>query len=99
MAAPHVEFATTNVATAGTAVQIANTGRKVLKLWVKPHEGNSGVTYLGDSAVSATVNGWSMATAEDYTLLDFTEAPPEQSFFYVDAATDADKVDTIWLLE
>jgi len=101
MAGPHVEDYTTNVPAAGTAVQIANTSRKVLKVWVKPQEGNSGVTYFGDSAVeaSSTVKGWTMSTTEPAQLFDFTEAPPLQSHFWVDAATTDDKVNTVWLLE
>jgi hypothetical protein len=99
MAAPHVEFFTTDVPSAGTAVRIANTARKVLKVWVKPSEGNSGVTYFGSSAVSATASGWSMSTTEDWAMFDFSGAPPLQSIFYVDAATNGDNVDTIFLLE
>ena len=107
MAAPHVEFYTTDVPTATTAVQIANTSRKVLKVWVKPHEGNAGITYFGDSAVAAA-KGWSMSNVVDAVphLFDFTKDPPFavyhlplQSDFYVDAATSADKVDTVFLLE
>jgi hypothetical protein len=102
MAAPHVEFYTTNVPNAGTAVRIANTTRKVLKVWVKSHAGASGITYFGTSSVSSTVAGWSMETPADYSVaqeFDFSAAPPTQDIFYVDAATNNDKVDTVFLLQ
>ena len=103
----YFEVYTTDVASAGTAAQIANTSRKVLKVWVKPHEGNAGVTYFGDSAVAAA-KGWSMSNVVDAIphLFDFTKDPPFaayhlplQSDFYVDAATSGDDVDTVFLLE
>ena len=103
MAAPHLEFYSTNVPTAGTRVQIANTPRKVLKLWVKPHYANSAECFIGDSSVSSTVNAWTMMvpnTARDGSYqFDFTEAPPEQSTFYVDVVTNGEKVDTVFLLQ
>jgi len=99
MAAPHIEFYTTDVPSAGTAVQIANTSRKVLKVWVKGHEGNTGNVYFGSSSVSATAAGWSISNAEDGHEFDFTGHPPLQSTFYVDAATNGDDVDTVFLLE
>ena len=101
MAAPHVEFYTTDVPSAGTAVRIANTARKVLKVWVKGAEGNAGNTYFGDSSVSASASGISLPNVADAKShpFDFTEAPPEQSIFYVDAATSGDNVETVFLLE
>ena len=101
MAAPHVEFYSTDVPSAGTAVQIANTARKVLKVWVKGAEGNAGNTYFGDSSVSATVSGFSMPNVADgkWAEMDFTAAPPLQSIFYVDAATSGDNVETVFLLQ
>jgi hypothetical protein len=106
MASPHVEFYMTNVPSSGTAVQIANTSRKVLKVWVKPHDGNpAGKIYFGDSSVSATASGWSMENGTDARphvigqLFDFTEAPPLQSTFWVDASTNGDDIDTVFLLE
>jgi hypothetical protein len=99
MAAPHFYPFTTDVASAGTRAQISDSSRKVLKVWVKPHEGNSGVTYFGDVTVSATVGGWSMSTTEEGQMFDFSLAPPTLDSFYVDAATNGDDVDTIFLLE
>jgi hypothetical protein len=100
MAAPHLEFYSTDVPSAGTQVQIANTPRKVLKVWVKPKEGNSGISFFGSSAVSATTSGISMpATTGPLIPIDLGKHPVEQSTFWVDVASSADNVETIFLLE
>lgn len=101
MAAPHVEFYSTDVPTATTRVQIANTSRKVLEIWVKGAEGNAGNTYFGDVTVSATAGGFSMPNVVDakWNHFDFSKAPPLQSTFYVDAANNGDNVETVFLLE
>ena len=101
MAAPKVEFYSTDVSSAGSRVQIVNNPRKVLQIWVKGAEGNAGNVYFGDSSVSATVCGFSMPNVVDgkWNHFDFTKSPPLQSFFYVDAATSGDNVETIFLLE
>ena len=101
MAAPHVEFYTTDIPSAESAEQIANTSRKVLQVWVKGAEGNAGNTYFGDSSVSATAGGFSMPNVADakWNHFDFSKAPPLQSLFYGDAATSGDNVETLFLLE
>ena len=104
MAAPHVEFYATDVPTAGTRVQIANTSRKVLKVWVKGSDGNAGNVFFGDSSVAGSVSGITLSesTTEkqaDFYPFDFTEAPPLQSTFWVDAANDGDNVESVFLLQ
>lgn len=99
MAAPHIEFFTVDVPDAGTAVQVANTSRKVLKAWVKGSRDNSADVYFGDSSVSVTTSGMSFNNTEVAQLFDFTEAPVLQSTFYVDADTNGDNVDIVMLLE
>lgn len=101
MAAPHLEFYSTDVGTAANRVQISNTPRKVLEYWVKGAEGNAGTTYFGDVTVSATASGFSMPNVVDakWNHFDVSKAPPLQSIFYVDAATSGDNVETVFLLQ
>jgi len=51
---------TTNVATAGTEVQISNTTNKVRWIKVKALAANSGIAYFGVSDISAT-NGYELS--------------------------------------
>ena len=83
---------TTTVTTAGTEVQISNTTNRVRKIQAKALAANSGITYLGVSDVSAT-NGYELSAGNTITL-DFADAGGTVPFstFYVDAATNGDKV-------
>ena len=83
---------TTNVATAGTEVQISNTTNKVRWIKVKALAANSGKVYLGVSDVSAT-NGYELSAANEIEI-NFGEQGGTVPFstFYVDSASSGDKL-------
>ena len=83
---------TTTVSTAGTEVQISNTTNKVRWLKVKALPANSGKVYLGVSDVSAT-NGYELSAGNELEV-SFAELGGTVIFstFYVDAATNGDKL-------
>ena len=88
---------TTDVATAGTQVQISNTRDKVLWIQFRAPSANSGLTYVGRADVSAT-NGYTLGAAGDVDsvlTLNFGTygGSIELSNFWVDAATDGDDID------
>ena len=87
-----LDAGTTTVATAGTEVQISNTTNRVRWIKVKALAANSGITYFGVSDVTAT-NGYELSAGNTITL-DFADAGGTVPFstFYVDAATNGDKV-------
>ena len=85
-----------DIPSAGTAVRLLNTSNRVLWIKFTAPAANSGLTYVGDSAVSAT-NGYPLTAAGgvDATLeLNFEAAGGSvlMSTFYVDAATNGDDV-------
>ena len=80
----------TDIPTAGSAVQISNTSDRVKSISVQGDRDNTGNVYFGVSDVSAT-NGWEMAPGEDKTV-NFGEGSVLFSKFYVDAATNGDDV-------
>ena len=87
---------TTDVPTAGTAVQLSNTADRVKKIQLHGRAGNSGIVYFGGSDVSST-NGWEVAV--DGTLsLDFGSGSVLFSTLYADAATNGDDVDWVVIL-
>ena len=83
---------TTNVATAGTEVQISNTANKVRWIKVKALAGNSNKVYLGVSDVTAS-NGYELSAGNEVEI-NFGDQGGTVPFsvFYVDAATNNDKV-------
>ena len=83
---------TTNVATAGTEVQISNTANKVRCIKVKALAGNSNKVYLGVSDVTAS-NGYELSAGNEVEI-NFGDQGGTVPFstFYVDAATNNDKV-------
>jgi len=83
---------TTNVASAGTRVQISNTTNRVRWIQVKALAGNSGLVYLGVSDVSAS-NGYELA-ATNTIEINFADSGGTIAFssLYVDAASNNDKV-------
>ena len=83
---------TTTVSTAGTEVQISNTTNKVRWIQVKALAANSGIAYLGVSDISAT-NGYELSAGNTIEV-DFGDQGGTVPFstFYVDAATDGDKL-------
>lgn len=72
-------------------------------MWIKftAPTANTGLTYVGDSAVSAT-NGYPLGAAGgvDATLeLDFRPGSVAMHTFYVDAATNGDDVAYVVIYE
>ena len=83
---------TTNVSSAGTRVQLSNTTNRVRWIKVKALAGNSGMIYLGVSDVTAS-NGYELSASNEIEI-SFTDQGGTVPFstFYVDAATNNDKV-------
>ena len=90
---------TINVGTAGTRVQVSNTTQKVRWIKFSAKTGNSGITYVGISDVAAA-NGYELS-ANDSLELNFGEHGGSEvlNVFYVDAATNNDKVDVAMILD
>ena len=90
---------TTNVATAGTEVQISNTANKVRWIKVKALAGNSNKVYLGVSDVTAS-NGYELSAGNEVEI-NFGDQGGTVPFsvFYVDAATNNDKVSWVVILD
>ena len=90
---------TINVGTAGTRVQVSNTTQKVRWIKFSAKTGNSGITYVGISDVAAA-NGYELS-ANDSLELDFGAHGGSEvlNVFYVDAATNNDKVDVAMILD
>ncbi len=83
------------VGAAGTAVQILNSTNRVTKIKFTAPTANTGLTYVGNSDVSAT-NGYVLGASGgiDATTdwIDFSPGSIALSTFYVDAATNDDTV-------
>tara|TARA_R110002051_G_scaffold106504_1_gene179555 strand:- start:150 stop:455 length:306 start_codon:yes stop_codon:yes gene_type:complete len=89
---------TTDVATAGTQVQISNTAHRVKAIEVRGRPGNTGNIFFGVSTVSAA-GGWTLQPGESKAL-SFGDGSVKFADFWVDAATDGDDVDwTVVLLD
>ena len=90
---------TTTVATAGTEVQISNTTNKVRWIQVKALAANSGIAYFGVSDISAT-NGYELSAGNEVEI-NFGDQGGTVPFsvFYVDAATNNDKVSWVVILD
>ena len=82
----------TNVPSAGTAVQLSNTANRVSWIKVKARAGNSGLVFLGRSDVSSTV-GYELSAGNEIEI-DYAASGGTVpiSDFYVDAATNNDKI-------
>ena len=87
-----VDSGITNVGTAGTAVQVNNVTNRVKQVEFKALAGNSGVAYVGESDVSAS-NGFELSAGNTKTdnFGEFGGSIPA-SVWYVDVATNDDKV-------
>jgi hypothetical protein len=88
---------TTDVPSAGTAVQISNTPDRVKAIEAHAPSGNTGSVYFGVSDVSAT-NGRELAPGEAATY-SFGAGSVLFSVFYVDAATSGDDLDWAVILD
>ena len=84
---------TITVSSAGTRVQVTSTPTPVRRVRFQAPPGNSGITYVGASTVSASVVGLEFTAAGENESVDFTEGRPgDLSEFYCDAATNGDKI-------
>jgi len=84
---------TITVSTAGTRVQVTSTPTPIRRVRFQAPPGNSGITYVGASTVSASVAGLEFTAAGENESVDFTEGRPgDLSEFYCDAATNGDKI-------
>ena len=84
---------TITVSSAGTRVQVTSTPTPVRRVRFQAPPGNSGITYVGASTVSASVAGIEFPAAGGNESVDFTEGRPgDLSEFYCDAATNGDKI-------
>ena len=94
-----VDQGITNVSSAGTAVQMLNTTNRVKWVRFKALAGNSGLAYVGVSDVSASL-GYELSAGNTVELNfgEFGGSVP-WSIFWVDAATNNDKVAWIMVLE
>ena len=90
---------TTTVSTAGSEQQISNTPNRVLWIKAKALAANSGIAYLGVSDVTAT-NGYELSAGNEIEI-SFKDAGGTIAFssFYVDVATNGDKVCWAVILE
>ena len=94
-----VDQGITNVSSAGTAVQVANATNRVKWVRFKALAGNSGLTYVGVSDVSASL-GYELSAGNtvDLNFGEFGGSVPV-SVFYVVAASNNDKVAWLMILE
>ena len=94
-----VDQGITNVSSAGTAVQVSNATNRVKWVRFKALAGNSGLTYVGVSDVSASL-GYELSAGNtvDLNFGEFGGSVPV-SVFYVDAASNNDKVAWLMILE
>jgi|TARA_Y100000310_G_scaffold310744_1_gene356289 hypothetical protein len=94
-----VDQGTTNVSSAGTAVQISNITNRVKFVQFKALAGNSGLAYVGVSDVSASL-GYELSAGNTVELNfgEFGGSVPA-NIFYVDAATNNDKVCWLMIME
>ena len=89
----------TTVSSAGTRVQLNNVTNRVKFIKAKALAGNSGVAYVGVSDVASTT-GYELSAGNELELNfgDFGGSVPA-NVFYVDAATNSDKVCWSMILE
>jgi len=98
-----VEQGVTNVPSAGTAAQLFDNKRRVRWVRFKAVAGNSGLIYVGVSTVprplSATI-GYELSAGNTVDL-NFGEfgGSVQANTFYVDAATNNDKVSWMMILD
>jgi hypothetical protein len=88
---------TTDVPSAGTAVQLSNTLDRVIWIRVSARTGISGAVYFGRSDVSSS-NGYELS-ANDHLEIDFRPGSEAFNVFYVDASTNGNDLDWAVQLE
>ena len=89
----------TNVSSAGTRVQVNNVTNRVKQVQFKALAGNSGLAYVGVSDVSASL-GYELSAGNTVSLNfgEFGGSVPA-NIFYVDVATNNDKISWLMILE
>jgi hypothetical protein len=88
-----IAASTITVSSAGTAVQFTATPTPVRRVRVQAPPGNSGITYVGASTVSASVAGIEFPAAGGNEEIIFDNGRlGDLSELYADAATNGDKV-------
>lgn len=89
----------TNVSSAGTRVQVNNVTNRVKQVQFKALAGNSGLAYVGVSDVSASL-GYELSAGNTVSLNfgEFGGSVPS-NIFYVDVATNNDKISWLMILE
>ena len=89
----------TNVSSAGTRVQVNNVTNRVKQVQFKALAGNSGLAYVGVSDVSASL-GYELSAGNPVSLNfgEFGGSVPA-NIFYVDVATNNDKISWLMILE
>ena len=89
----------TNVSSAGSRVQVNNVTNRVKQVQFKALAGNSGLAYVGVSDVSASL-GYELSAGNTVSLNfgEFGGSVPA-NIFYVDAATNNDKISWMMILE
>jgi len=87
------------VSSAGTAVQVLNATNRIKFAKFKALAGNSGLAYVGVSDVSASL-GYELSAGNEIELNlgEFGGSVPA-NIWYVDAATNSDKVCWMFILE
>ena len=88
---------TTDVPSAGTAVQLSNSVDRVVWIRVSARTGISGTLYFGRSDVSSS-NGFELS-ANDYLEIDLRPGSEAFSAYYADASTNGNDLDWVVLLE
>ena len=87
-----VDTGVTTVSSAGTAVQVLNATNRVKRIKFKALAGNSGLAYVGISDVSSS-NGYELSAGHEHEVdLGTYGGSVPVNIFYVDAATNGDKV-------
>ena len=88
---------TTDVPSAGTAVQLSNSVDRVVWIRVSARTRISGALYFGRSDVSSS-NGFELS-ANDHLEIDLRPGSEAFSAFYADASTNGNDLDWAVLLE
>ena len=88
---------TTDVPSAGTAVQLSNSVDRVVWIRVSARTGISGTVYFGRSDVSSS-NGFELS-ANDYLEIDFRPGSESFSAFYADTSANGNDLDWAVILE
>ena len=90
---------TTTVATSGTEQQLSNTTNRVRWIKVKALAANSGISYFGVSDIT-TANGYELSAGNELEI-NFADIGGTVAFssFYVDVASNGDKVSWVVVLD